>query len=112
MKKKTGIAITALKEQRWKRIYIRRSPAHAHCFQLQKQEGDKPNISMQQAIHKKLFSREKIQIKKRKLDEQKNAAKELQKDKKSESNGTGQYILYDESNLQLKYESLSTGVIF
>ncbi|KAH1028052.1 ubinuclein-1 [Dendroctonus ponderosae] len=53
-----------------------------------KQEGEKPNISMQQAIQKKLFSREKIQIKKRKLDEQKNAAKELLRDKKSEPNGT------------------------
>ncbi|CAG9762919.1 unnamed protein product [Ceutorhynchus assimilis] len=48
--------------------------------------AETPNISMHQAIKKKLFSTEKIQIKKRKLaDQQKNTVKELLREKRTET---------------------------
>ncbi|KAL1506373.1 hypothetical protein ABEB36_005747 [Hypothenemus hampei] len=55
-----------------------------------KENGEKPNISMQQAIKKKLFSANKIQNKRPKVsDHHKNTIKELLREKRSDiNNGT------------------------
>lgn len=52
-----------------------------------KEVTDKPNISMHQAIKKKLFSHDKIQVKKRKLaDQQKKTVKDLLDEKRIDLN--------------------------
>ncbi|XP_050308101.1 yemanuclein [Anthonomus grandis grandis] len=78
---------------------------------VEKQSGDKPHISMQQAIKQKMFSPDKIQIKKRKLaNEQKNKMKELMREKKDPNSSDGSKETLKENKQPMRLSSVDAAI--